>query len=168
MAQVDFQDRLARLNADHSVRAQVQTQKRKQRAAQNGPEWIENAKYPLSFVVAFLVGAISILIARYVSSVMVGVPQADADMDTQMIIDGVLAGVIVWFLRMAIKSDDKEMLAAQSVGIWVALTMMHNLVHLVPDMWAVIYGADWVAMILETTSPSSIRIGSNEIPLTCI
>ena len=165
MAQTDFQARLARLGTEHEAIAVAREEQGRLARVDQGPEWVENAKYPLSFVVAFLVGMSSVLISRYVSVEMMGVPSPDADPDIQMILDGVMAGVIIWMVRMATRSSDNQLLLAQTVGLWVMITMMHNLVHIYPVTFGNLYSPEWVDMMLITTEPGSIRVGSYLIPI---
>ena len=149
-----FSERLARLGAEHSARADMQTQQAK--AAQGSrPEWVTNLAYPGSIVGACILGLLSVVISRYCMFHITGAPDPDADPDLTMIVDGALAFGIAFVLRMAFMMTDKVHLASKTVGIWIALTCMHNLVHDYPGLWSTAFSEEWVERTTEMTEPRS-------------
>lgn len=154
MGQDVFADRLERLGAKHEQRTVAQTQ---QAQATKGtrPEWVTNLGYPASIVGACILGLISVVLARYCMFHINGAPDPGADADLTMIIDGALAFGIAFVLRMAFYMSDKVHLAAKTVGIWIALTCMHNLVHDFPGVWATAFSDEWVERTTEMTEPRS-------------
>ncbi|WP_299684670.1 hypothetical protein [uncultured Tateyamaria sp.] len=154
MGQDVFAERLARLGAEHGQRAELQTQKA-QAARGTRPEWVTNLGYPASIVGACFLGLLAVVLARYCMFHINGAPDPGADADLTMIIDGALAFGIAFVLRMAFYMSDKVHLAAKTVGIWIALTCMHNLVHDYPDLWAAAFSEDWVERTTEMTEPRS-------------
>lgn len=152
-----FAERLARLGAEHAVRADVQTQKAH---ATRGPrpDWVTNLGYPASVIGACALGLLSVVLSRYCMFHINGVPDPDADPDLTMIVDGALAFAIAFVLRMAFHMSDKVHLAAKTVGIWIALTCMHNLVHDYPGVWAAAFSDQWVQRTTDMTEPRSFYI----------
>ena len=149
-----FAERLARLGAEHTVRAAAQTQKA-HAARGSRPDWVTNLGYPASIVGACILGLLSVILARYCMFHINGAPDPEANPDLIMIIDGALAFAIAIILRMAFYMSDKVHLAAKTVGIWIALTCMHNLVHDYPGLWASAFSEPWVERTTEMTEPRS-------------
>lgn len=149
-----FAERLARLDQTHSQRMQAQTATAQ---AQRGsrPEWVSNLGYPASIVGACLLGLITVVMSRYVMFHLNGAPDPDADADMTMLIDGGLAFGIAFVLRNAFHMTAKEHLLAKTVGIWIALTCMHNLVHAYPTVWSHAFSPEWVTRTTDMTEPRS-------------
>lgn len=154
MGQDVFAERLARLGAEHGQRAAVQAQQA-QAARGSRPEWVSNLGYPASIVGACILGVIAVVLSRYAMFHINGAPDPGADADLTMIIDGALAFGIAFVLRMAFYMTDKIHLAAKTVGIWIALTLMHNLVHDFPGLWSTAFSEEWVERTTEMTEPRS-------------
>ena len=152
-----FAERLARLGAEHGIRAEIQTQKVRT-AHGSRPEWVTNLGYPASIVGACILGIIAVALSRYCMFVINGVPDPNADPDMTMIIDGALAFAIGFALRMAFLMTDKVHLAAKTVGIWIALTCMHNLVHEFPAPWSHAFSEEWVSRTTQMTEPRSFYV----------
>lgn len=152
-----FADRLNRLGETHTQRKDAQTAQAK---ATQGPrpEWVDNLGYPASIVGACLVGLLTVVASRYIIFHMNGAPNPGDDPDITMIIDGALAFGLAFMLRTALHMKLKEHLAAKTVGIWIALTCMHNLVHAYPAVWAKGFSPAWVASVTEMTEPKSFFI----------
>ena len=157
MGQDVFAERLARLGAEHGQRAEVQTQQA-QAARGPRPDWVTNLGYPISVLGACVLGLIAVVLARYGMYVIGGEPDPLADPDLTMVIDGALAFGIAFVLRMAFHMTDKVHLAAKTVGIWIALTCMHNLVHDYPALWAMGFSEAWVERTTSMTEPRSFYV----------
>ena len=52
---------------------------------------------------------------------------------------------------------------AQVVGIAIMLVAMHNLVWMMPEEFAMLYGQGYVDQVLTTTAPTSIFIRGETI-----
>ena len=157
MGQDVFAERLARLGAEHGQRAEVQTQQA-QAARGPRPAWVTNLGYPISVLGACVLGLIAVVLARYGMYVIGGEPDPLADPDLTMVIAGALAFGIAFVLRMAFHMTDKVHLAAKTVGIWIALTCMHNLVHDYPALWATGFSEAWVERTSSMTDPRSFYV----------
>ena len=149
-----FAERLARLDQTHDQRVQAQAATAQ---AERGsrPDWVSNLGYPASILGACILGLITVVMSRYVMFHLNGVPDPNADPDMTMLIDGGLAFGIAFVLRSAFHLTTKEHLLAKTVGIWIALTCMHNLVHAYPTAWAYAFSPEWVAGTTDMTEPSS-------------
>ncbi|MEL7166178.1 MAG: hypothetical protein AAGL96_11970 [Pseudomonadota bacterium] len=157
MAQNAFEERLNRLAQSHGVRAEAQIE---QAAANRGrtPEWVRNLRYPGSVVGACALGILSVALSRYCMFHINGVPDPNGDPDMTMIVDGALAFAIAFVLRMAFLMTDKVHLISKTVGIWIALTTMHNLVHDFPDLWSAAFSPEWVEITTYMTEPRTLYI----------
>ena len=149
-----FAERLARLDQTHSQRAQTQTATAQAQRG-NRPDWVSNLGYPASIIGACLLGLLTVVMSRYVMFHLNGAPDPNADADMTMLIDGGLALAIAFVLRSAFHLTTKEHLAAKTVGIWIALTCMHNLVHAYPTVWSNAFSPEWVTRTTDMTEPRS-------------
>lgn len=72
-----------------------------------------------------------------------------------------LAGfVMVLLLRLVIGLKGPLTLAAQLIGLALAIVGLHNAVHLWPEAFATLFSADWVQEVLATTRPMTISLGA--------
>lgn len=158
MSHADFQARLERMGAAQHVRPPEpeRTPGTKVKRKEARPEWVENVAYTGSFVGAFFLGLLSILIARYVQFHMMGVPDPNGDADMQMMVDAGVAFMVVWFFRMLFDMKSHQHIVCKTAGLWVALCTMHNLVHLYPNVWATVFSQEWVNMTRAMSEPNSI------------
>ncbi|WP_299047931.1 hypothetical protein [uncultured Tateyamaria sp.] len=152
-----FAERLARLNETHAER-DARQRAAAQVARGHTPDWVRNMVYPGSIVGALVVGILTVVLSRYALFHVNGAPDPNADADMTMLMDGGLALAIAFVLRSALNLKAKEHLAAKTVGIWVALTCMHNLVHAYPSAWAVAFSPEWVDRTTEMTDPKSFYV----------
>lgn len=152
-----FAERLARLNETHAERQAYQNAAAQ---AERGrvPDWMRNMVYPGSIVGALVVGILTVVVSRYAMFHIHGAPDPNADPDMTMLMDGGLALAIAFVLRSALHLKAKEHLAAKTVGIWVGLTCMHNLVHAYPAMWAAAFSPEWVEQTTTITEPRSLYV----------
>lgn len=155
-----FHERLEKLGMAQDV---VRDVAKPQRPVKKGV-WSENLAYPLSFVGAFLVGLFSVFISRYVTS-QINDGAAD-DLDLTLIMDAVVAFGIVFVLRTALHMTSKEHIACKTAGIWVSLTMMHNLVHAYPAPFTAVYTKAWVEQITSVTEPKSFFFRGYTFPFS--
>ncbi|MEL7093335.1 MAG: hypothetical protein AAFN94_16525 [Pseudomonadota bacterium] len=155
MSQDVFGERLSRLAETHTIRVETQTQ---QAAAKQGrtPQWLRNLGYPASIVGACLLGILAVALSRYCMFHITGVPDPNGDPDMTMIVDGALAFAIAFVLRMMFWMTDKVHLIAKTVGIWIALITMHNLVHDFPAVWSAAFSPEWVEITTRMTEPRTL------------
>ncbi len=139
-----FQQRIARIS---QTRPDVQPVKLN--------DWRENIWYPMQFVAAFLLGMVTVFVARYIRFHlgMGGVTGEDAGL--YMVMDGAISfavGIILWgFFRL----EGKEFKAVQTAGVIAMVVTMHNLVHWYPDQFSVVFSPDWTREVIVGTEPNS-------------
>ncbi len=156
-----FQERLARLGHAPDRPAAVMQAAPAPRQRPSEPvklnDWRENIKYPLSFVGAFLIGMVSVFIARFVRFHTTGGGLTDElGGELFLILDGAMALAIGFALRMAFNIHGKEHVMAKTAGILALGTTMHNLVHMQPELWAAMFSPEWVEEVTYFTDPNTI------------
>lgn len=132
----DFQDRVARMSAEHQ--AARPSKKIKQ-------DYKANTGYALSFVWAFLTGILSVFLVRLVIHHMMGGAAIEDLSFGELLMNAVFAGVIILAIRMATKLNGKEHLMCQTTGLLVAFTGFHNLSHWAPAPMSLVFSQEFVA-----------------------
>lgn len=157
-----FQARLARIGgapkpvtpgpADNIVQ---QTEKRTRNFVVSEDTLRGRLAYPLSFVWAFLLGILSVFMARFAVAHLVGSPEGADDMMLYMMDIGI-AGIVAFAIGVAIKSTDPKIMTATMLGVFATVTTMHNLVWMFPETFVWLYGEEWVEALLLRSEPSSL------------
>lgn len=155
-----FQERLEKLGVAQDMRApDVEVT----RVVKPGPpHWTENLGYPASLVGAFVAGLVSVFLARWATSHVTDGASDNADLT--LLMDATVAFGIVFILRTALHMTEKEHIACKTAGIWVSLTMMHNLVHAYPEHFAFVYTPAWVEHVTGITEPNSFYFRGYSFP----
>lgn len=172
MGQVDFQDRIARLHDKHgtgsaatvSTENVVQSVEKRSRNFQTSEDTLAGRlAYPLSFVMAFLFGVLSVFLGRFAFAHLGG-PMQDGDATTLYIIDLALAGAVAFAINVVLKSGEKEKVTVSMAGVFASVSLMHNLIWMYPDAAALVYGEAWVEDLMRRSMPSSIYFQGEYIP----
>lgn len=153
-----FQDRLSRINkgqqwAPEGVLMPTQTLKQRQRKA----SMLGNAGYPFSIVLAFGLGMLTVVIARWARFQLFAGGDAGGDilMDN-LIIDAAMSSGLAFVIRMMTNLTSPIHLSAKSFGITACVLTMHMAVHRFPDLWAVLFSPDWVKTVISQTEANGI------------
>lgn len=109
----------------------------------------------LSYILAFAMGAMAVMIARFLRFQITGDPsQITGDMD--LALDVLFAIVVAFLLREAVSLSAVKRMGAQVAGILLAVVTMHNVVHQMPDVFSRLFSSQWVAHVTETTEPGTL------------
>lgn len=158
--QETFQERLLRIAAEKESGPVTENKsaKREKYSAAGIPSMRENILYPLSFVRAVFVGVIAVFVSRFIRYHLAGGSLAGSQesADLVMMIDGIIAVGAGFALKELFKISDKSLQLAQTVGVFMMIVLMHNLVHMVPGLFGMIFSPEWVQDVLTTTEPKSI------------
>lgn len=146
----DFQQRLERMA---EARAPIEAAKVEVSPI---PDWKENIRYPAALVGAFLVGMLAVFVARYVRFQMMGGTLAGEDPDFTMIIDGAIGAGCSFLLFAVLRFEGHAYKAAQSLGIFAMICVMHNFVHAAPGIFNKVFSEDWTNEVVAYTEPNSI------------
>lgn len=120
------------------------------------PDWRENIRYPGKFVGAFFLGLAAVVISRWIRFNMSGGAVETEYSDLSMMLDAGMAFAIGFGLRMLFSVEGKEFIAAKTVGIFVMVATMHNLVHSAPAPFVAAFSPEWVDAVVATTEPATI------------
>jgi len=163
-----FEERLARIGASHGrPPAAILAAGPQDMALAEGPrrradgavvlnDWRQNIRYPAAIVGAFVVGMISVFVARYVRFHLGMGGLAGEDADTMMLIDAAMGIGAGFVLRMIFHFEAKVFQTAQAAGVVAMIAVMHNFVHWAPGVFDVIFAPDWTREVITTTEPNSI------------
>ena len=155
--QESFQERLERLAAEKGAAEPQEKSRRVTRAEAGLPSMSENIRYPLLFVWAAIVGMIAVFLSRYIRFHLTGGSLSGGEnADMVMMIDGAIAAGTGFALKNLLSIEDKSLQFAQTVGVVIMVLAMHNLVHLAPKAFSVVFSPEWTQDVLETTEPKSL------------
>ncbi|PTX55846.1 hypothetical protein C8N43_0493 [Litoreibacter ponti] len=170
MAQDDFQARLARLGMQQEA-PQQQTQAEMQPAPRRRSDDInlngsilENAAYPASLVGAFLLGLLAVFFSRFARFHLLGIADPEADLFLATVADGGMALAIGFCFKQMFSMEGAEWASAQAAGVAVMVASMHNLVHIWPETFSLIFDPDWTRFVLDTTDFRTARIMEYVLP----
>ncbi|WGW03196.1 hypothetical protein [Tropicibacter oceani] len=140
--------------------AQMHRQQRAARMAapkvvQRTSYW-ENAKYPLSFVGAFVLGVLATMFGRYCQFHMLGLPVQAENPDIQMVMDNVFVGLIAVVVRLLVSYATHEHMVAQMAGVWLVILTFHNLPHWAPMPMSMVFSPEYVHQAQAATNGNSI------------
>lgn len=145
-----FQDRLNRVA---EARAPIEAAKPKVDLI---PDWKTNIRYPLSLIVAALLGMAAVFLARYARFHLSGGTLAGEDADLTMMLDAGLAAGASFLLFGLLRFDGADYKMAQSVGIAIMVCVMHNFVHVAPSVFDAVFAPEWTEDVIAFTEPKSI------------
>jgi hypothetical protein len=154
--QAAFQQRIARISqARYGVPEQAVRQ-----------NYMENLAYPLSFIGAALIGALSVFAARYIRFQLGAGSIAGEGADTLMIMDVVAASAAGLFLKMIFRIRSQHYKSAQTVGVLAMVALMHNAVHSAPRVFSMVFSPEWVEQVQTSTEPKTAIFAGYMIPLS--
>lgn len=167
--QETFQERLARIAAEKAgAQENSGGKKRSTHSAAGIPSFRENIGYPLSFVRAALVGMVAVFLSRYIRFQLTGgtLSGGAEGADIFMMIDGAIAASAGFALKEVFRIQDKTLQMAQTVGVVMMLLLMHNLVHIAPNLFANVFSPEWTQDVLDTSEPNSVLFRGVSFMLT--
>lgn len=129
------------------------------------PGRMANLLQPLSFPWALVLGAASIVLAKYVFYHANDLPKSGHNADMAMMLELGFGALALTLCALAFKMNSKTHLACKMAGLVGTHLALHNIVHLYPANWASLFSREWVAWILSTTEPNSILFRGLSIPL---
>lgn len=116
-------------------------------------------------VLALLIGAAAVFAAQYAIFALGDLPEEYNKPD--YILGGkiALALVVMFAMRLFFNLNTKPQLALSVMGVALGLTAMHNLVHLAPEPWEVVFSPRWVAEMRASTAPGTLQFRGLVYPL---
>ncbi len=119
-------------------------------------------------VLAMLLGALALMVARYVRWNYLAIDEGSTAADTLMMMDFGMAAIAIFLLGGVIGQKSLTHMVAQVAGIAVMLVTMHNLIWLLPEEFAQVYGQDYVNQVQAVTAPQSIYLRGETIVIPLV
>jgi len=151
-----FNDRLSRINSGKQwVPEGVVHQTAHQRQGRNGV--FARLFRTISLPMAFGIGVVSVIIARWTRFAIYGLqsPGADVAIET-MLIDGVLAMALGFVIGQMTALKSASQMLAKGFGVTACVVGMHLLVHRAPDLFTELFSPEWVNQIITSTDRNGI------------
>lgn len=117
---------------------------------------IGNALYPLSFLLAFVLGGLGYGLARYIRFHLTGVNDTPLDPDIEMLVDLAMGLVCTVLVSQVDRMRAPEQKVAKALGVIICLLTFHNLVHEFPEFFTGLFSKLWVTTIIASTEPHSL------------
>ncbi len=156
--QDDFQERLNRIHAQAQQGARqgaaaANTISRRPQSASR--EIAGNLAYPLSLAGAFVLGLLSVVLARYIRFHLADGAAGEQTTDIDLAITAGLGMAASFVLAQVFRLSSKEHTGLQAVGVFIGICTFHNLAHWAPAPMATVFSPEYVAALTETTPPNS-------------
>lgn len=162
--QAEFSKRITRINNPHNVSwydpntdMQIPKQFSKGKGIRKA-SMLGNLGYPISIVLAVMLGCMTVVLSRYVRFHLLGYDDTSAGVsgDMMMAIDAGVGIGVSFFLRQLFKLQSKTHATGQTLGMVAMILLMHNLVWIAPDQFAMIFSQEWVDMTKSYTQPRTL------------
>jgi hypothetical protein len=112
--------------------------------------------FPFTFVGALSIGLVSVLLARLVRVQFYGGGLTGDQAEMLMLMDASMALIFAFILRWMFQYRAPVMKSASTIGVACMIVAMHNFVHLAPDIFSVVFPAEWVRNVIVTTEMDSV------------
>lgn len=119
----------------------------------------------LVMLLSCVLGAMTLIAARYVRFVLAEIPDIGTEAHTLLIMDFGLAALMAFLIGALIKHKTLRHMMAQAAGIAIMLVAMHNLVWMYPTEFAQVFPQAYVDQVIALTSPHSIYVVGETITL---
>lgn len=155
-----FEERLTRIDKgkqwspDGVVTRDMYAKKAGKKVKAHNP--LSNVLYPVSMLLAVAIGLLSVIAARYAQFHLLSDSTGDLSPDIIMVGEFVMATCVGMVLRIALAVQGKDKLMAQTAGVWAGIVGLHNLVHMMPDLFQTLFSAEWVATTMASAPMQSI------------
>ena len=114
---------------------------------------------------ALAVGAASFVAAKFVTFKLGDLPEEFSNPDYILGGEVMLALTLIFVCRLFFNLSRKTHLILSLAGLVAMLGLMHNLVHMEPDLWSSAFSRDWVNDIRASTSPNTAQFRDMVLPL---
>ncbi|MDH5797802.1 MAG: hypothetical protein OEZ19_04495, partial [Paracoccaceae bacterium] len=169
--QNQFKDRIQRINSgpgaqvfvgpakDATPQNAAKSKKKVRTAEEAGvADWAGNILLPFGLVWSFFLGIFVVMMARFLRFLVTGGTIYGIEMDLVLLVDASVAIALGIGLRSAIPKRRILPTLFRTAGTAAALVMMHNPVHVFPDIFGAIFSPMWVQEVLQNTLPWSIHL----------
>lgn len=115
-------------------------------------------------IVAFLVGILAVLAARYLRFQIIGDDPSGAS-ELSILIEVAVAAGIGLLVGMVMRLQTSAFMTANAIGLFLALTAGHNLVHWYPDAFDRLFSSEYTDNVILMTDSNSFWLGGNSLPI---
>ena len=115
-----------------------------------------NVMYPLSLILAVIVGALGHGAGMVIRYYVQGLPDLNANPDIEMVVQVVLGFSIAMVLGYILGLRSSSLTTLKSAGSALGVLFFHNAVHMFPQVFAVLTSGIWVNQMVTHTHPHSI------------
>lgn len=124
-----------------------------------------NLGYLLGVIGAFLLGVIALPIGLFVRNIFNPLG-TNSTLDLgYLLLSGAISLVIAFVLAEMFRITKGIHKTAQTIGVFLAFSLVHNLAWWFPVTSTLVFGEGWVQMQLYTTEPGTLKFRGLEIPL---
>jgi hypothetical protein len=117
-----------------------------------------NMAYPLTIVLAVMVGVMGNLCSRWLSFYSDMPPPTADTIDYVMVMDFVIAMMASSILGVFCRFGIRDYIGLRIAGILGGMVGLHNLVHLYPARFEQLFSPAWVGTLMGNTEASSLLI----------
>lgn len=139
-----------------------------QKPAGRGLTLLRNALFPLGFVAAFALGMLSVAVSTAVRMQVSVVPSAQDIAqagDAPMLLGGFIALATSLGFAQVFRLNSKIYSGAQLAGVIAGISLLHNLAFWQPELSALLFSPDWVALQEQIAEPDSLMFRGLIVPL---
>ena len=125
---------------------------------------VRNAIYPVSLVLALVLGAVSQGLGQIARYHIQGLPDLNANPDIEMAVQVVLGFAIAMVLGYLMGLRSNQLATLKIIGVVLGILLFHNAVHAYPELFAIPTSKIWVNQIVANTLAHSILWRGISIP----
>ena len=111
--------------------------------------------YPVALVFALCTGMLSYMAAVWLRLQALGLDPVMDDLRYEMALQfgsGLAIGLVI---GLVLGFRSRQMMVVLAIGVLVAMTLSHNIVHLYPENFAQVFSSEWVDQVRSQTAPNS-------------
>lgn len=180
ISSASFNERLARIEAETRrskgmITLHVGDQELRVRSigahkmpVRRGAMLLRNALFPFGFVAAFGLGMFSVAVSTAVRMQVTVMPSAQELAqagDAPMILGAFIALATSMGFAQIFRLNSKAFSMAQTLGVIAGIGLLHNLAFWQPDLSALMFSPDWVALQEQVAQPDSLMLRGLVVPL---
>lgn len=125
---------------------------------------VRNAFYPVSLVLALVLGAVSQGLGQIARYHIQGLPDLNANPDIEMAVQVVLGFAIAMVLGYLMGLRSNQLATLKIIGVVLGILLFHNAVHAYPEFFAILTSKIWVNQIVSHTYANSVQWRGISIP----
>ena len=128
------------------------------------PDWRTPFIIPLGIALAILTGMIAVIAVRVGMFHVTGSAMVSDSPNVTMAIEALTAlfSSLLFFYIFPFRGAQYNFF--QFVGVVIMISMMHNLVHKAPSVFALAFSPEWTQVVTTVTEPNSFYVRGQSVP----